>query len=190
MRQLAFTAILLIIPVYGYFADNGVVNSVLRKMNSYSSFRANITIDNVVTGQLSYKRPNLLHVKFSDGRVISANGRFLWIFSPQNRIAGKQDLDQEKGTAGIAALLRGYDEVNVIGSTIDLKSSSKYYAEVKIVTSDDFMPKLILLKNKKGKSTSIKLSGIQTNVGLPSNLFNFHPPSNAQIIENPLNQRE
>ena len=190
MKQLKAALLLFGFTSAGSFADNGIVDSVISKMNSFGSIRANITIDNTVNGQLSYKRPNLLHVKFSDGRVISANGRFLWIFSPENRIAGKQDLDQEKGTVGIASILKGYENVNVTGNIINLKSPSRYYEEVRIVTGDDNMPKAFQLKTKTGEYTNIALSNIQTDIGLPSNLFNFHPPSNAQIIENPLNQRE
>jgi outer membrane lipoprotein carrier protein len=36
----------------------------------------------------------------------------------------------------------------------------------------------------------ISLSGVQTDIGLPASIFNYHPPSSAQIVENPLNQRE
>ena len=133
---------------------------------------------------------NLLHVKFSDGRVISANGRFLWIYSPRNGIAGKQDLDPGRGTSGIAGILSGYENVTVMGSTIVLKSDVKHYKEIRLVTGGNSIPKALQLKSQGGKLTNISLTGVQTNVGLPSNLFNFHPPASAQIVENPLNQRE
>ena len=93
-------------------AESGeeLLNSIVGTMNSFDSFRANISIDGLA-GSISYKRPGSLNVKFSDGRVLSGNGRHLWIYSPARGIAGKQDL---KGlTGGLGGLLSGYESVPV-----------------------------------------------------------------------------
>ncbi|MCE9500022.1 MAG: outer membrane lipoprotein carrier protein LolA [Leptospira sp.] len=169
--------------------EGNAIDTVINAMNSFDSIHANISFNGVLTGTLSYKRPNQLHIKFSDGRVISANGRILWFYSPVTAIAGKQDL--KNGGGGIASLLTGYDEVNVQGKVIRLKSETRRYEEIILTLGQGNLIKAIRMKSKGSDNfQDISLSGIQTNIGLSSNLFNFHPPANAQIVENPLNQRE
>ncbi|MCB1178184.1 MAG: outer membrane lipoprotein carrier protein LolA, partial [Leptospiraceae bacterium] len=124
-----------------------------------------------------------------DGRVISANGRHLWFYNPARAIAGKQDL--KGGTGGLYGLLNGYESVTSSGRTLKLQSSKKYYEEIIINLTPNNMLQSIRMKRKGADSAiEISFSGIQTNLGLPSSIFNYHPPSSAQIVENPLNQRE
>ncbi|EQA44473.1 hypothetical protein LEP1GSC050_2936 [Leptospira broomii serovar Hurstbridge str. 5399] len=165
------------------------LNALIGKMNEISSFRASITINNELSGTLSYKKPNQLHVKFSDGRVIAANGRFLWFYSPSRGIVGKQDLKGMSG--GIGGLLSGYEEVTPVGGSLRLKSPNRTYEEIVVTLGPDNTPRSLRMKHKgSGEYTSIAFSGVQTNVGLSASLFNFGAPSNAQIVENPLNERE
>ncbi|HMV40973.1 MAG TPA: outer membrane lipoprotein carrier protein LolA [Leptospiraceae bacterium] len=171
-------------------AESGeeLLNSIIGTMNSFESFRANISIDGL-TGSISYKRPGSLNVKFSDGRVLSGNGRYLWIYSPARGIAGKQDL---KGlTGGLGGLLSGYESVTSSGKVLKLKSENKYYEEIIVsVTPNNIIKSLRLRAKGRPDFMEISFSGVQTNIGLSSSIFNFHPPANAQIVENPLNQRE
>jgi outer membrane lipoprotein carrier protein len=164
------------------------LSSLLGAMNSFESFRANITLNGSLSGTLSYKRPGNLHVKFSDGRVISANGKTLWFYTPDRGIAAKQDL---KGfSSGISGMVSGYDDVST-GRTIKLKSSHKRYSEISIAVTDSNLPKSIRMRSANGEDvTEIIFSGISTNIGLSSSLFNFQPPSSSLIVENPLNQKE
>ncbi|MCK6382337.1 MAG: outer membrane lipoprotein carrier protein LolA [Leptospiraceae bacterium] len=174
-------------PVFSEPQDE--LKAFLSSMNSFETIRANVTINGTLSGVLSYKRPNQMHIKLSDGRVISANGRVLWIYSPASAVAGKQDL---KGTGGgISSLLSGYEDVLSTGKVFRLKSSTKAYEEIIVSVGPNNILKAIRLK-PQGKTdyTDISFSAVQTNVGLASNLFNFHPPANAQIVENPFNQRQ
>ncbi|TGK11405.1 outer membrane lipoprotein carrier protein LolA [Leptospira fletcheri] len=165
------------------------LNALIGKMSEISSFRASITVNNELSGTLSYKKPNQLHVKFSDGRVIAANGRFLWFYSPSRGIVGKQDLKGLSG--GIAGLLSGYEEVTPVGGSLRLKSPTKTYEEIVVTLGSDNTPRSLRMKHRgSGEYTSISFSGVQTNVGLAASLFNFGAPANAQIVENPLNERE
>ncbi|MCB1190979.1 MAG: outer membrane lipoprotein carrier protein LolA [Leptospiraceae bacterium] len=158
-------------------------------MNSFDSFRANITINGTLSGVLSYKRPNNLHIKFSDGRIISANGSYLWIYSPSRAMAGKQEL--RGSTGGISGLLSGYTVVEQSGSSIRLHSPNKSYEEIILtVGANNLLNSIRMRPQGASDYIDIGFSGIQTNIGLSSSYFNFHPPSNAQIVENPLNQRE
>ncbi|PJZ50864.1 LolA family protein [Leptospira saintgironsiae] len=165
------------------------LNGVIGKMAEISSFRASITINNELTGTLSYQRPNHIHVKFSDGRVIASNGRYLWFYSPSRGIVGKQDV---KGmTGGMAGLLSGYEEVTPVGGSLRLKSATRTYEEIVVTLGPDNTPRSLRMKSRStGEYTSVSFSGVQTGIGLPASLFNFGAPANAQIVENPLNERE
>ncbi|WCL50409.1 outer-membrane lipoprotein carrier protein LolA [Leptospira sp. GIMC2001] len=170
--------------------SSGQVSALIGAMNSFDSFRANITLNGSITGTLSYKKPGNLHIKFSDGRVISANGKTLWFYSPERGIAAKQDL---KGySSGIAGLVSGYEEVPGTGKNLKLKSSTKRYSEISIALNESNLPRSIRMKqlNSEEGTTEIIFSGISTNIGLSSSLFNFQPPASSLIVENPLNQKE
>lgn len=170
-------------------SQSSKLSKVIAKMNSLSSFRAKINIDGTLTGTLSYKRPYNLHVKLSDGRIISANKNYLWVYSPSRMIAGRQDL--RGGTGGLASLLSGYESVKEMGNTIKLRSSTGRYEEVTVVvTGDNYLRSLKMKPRGSSSYRTVNLSIIGKNIGLPSNLFNFHPPPSAQIVENPLNQKE
>ncbi len=181
---------LILFPFFPIFSQGGgeVLSNFLTSMNSLESIRANITI-NGTTGVMSYKKPSSLYVKFSDGRVISANGRHLWFYNPAKAIAGKQDLSGE--TSGLYGLLNGYESISVSGTSLKLTSETKGYEEILIQMTPNYLLKSIRMKPRGSNQTiEISLSNMQTNIGLPASLFNYHPPSNAQIVENPLNQRE
>jgi outer membrane lipoprotein carrier protein len=164
------------------------VGAMIAAMDSMDSFRANVTLNGSLSGTLSYKKPGNLHIKFADGRVISANGRTLWFYSPDRGIAAKQEL--KGSTSGIAGLVSGYEEVSQ-GKTIKLKSSSRRYSEITIALNESNLPKSLRMKSATGdETTEIIFSGISTGIGLSSSLFNFQPPSSSLIVENPLNQKE
>lgn len=167
------------------------LQQVIGKMSSLSSFRANVTFNNGISGVLSYKKPHQLHFKLSDGRVISANGIHLWFFSPGSNIAGKQKLYESGGTGGLAGLLSGYSQVIQKGNSLELKSPAKYYSEIIVQFNSDYTLRSIkMMRSDSSNSTIIQFTGIQTNLGLSSGLFNYSPPSSAQIVENPLDEKE
>jgi outer membrane lipoprotein carrier protein len=175
------------LPIYSQSGQE-MLSSLLNTMNSTESFRANIVI-NGSSGLISYKKPHNLYIKFSDGRILSANGKHLWFYNPAKTIAGKQDL---KGlTGGLNSLLSGYESVSARGNSIILESEKKAYEEITVTLGPNNFLRSIRLKPRGSSNfTELSLSGVQTNIGLPASIFNYHPPSSAQIVENPLNQRE
>ena len=187
--MLKIIAFCMFVPLIN-FAESGeeLLNSIISTMNSFESFRASISIDGM-SETVSYKKPGSIQLKLSDGRILSGNGRYLWIYSPARSVAGKQDL--KGSTGGIAGLLSGYESVTASGKTLKLKSDTKYYEEIIVsVTPNNIIRSLRLKARGKQDFMEISFSGVQTNIGLPAAVFNFHPPANAQIVENPLNQRE
>ncbi len=187
--MLKYIAFCILIP-FAIFSESGeeLLNSIIGTMNSFESFRANISLDGM-SGTVSYKKPGSIQLKLSDGRILSGNGRYLWIFNPARSVAGKQDL--KGSTGGISGLLGGYESVSASGKTLKLKSDTKYYEEIIVsVTPNNIIRSIRLKARGKQDFMEISFSGVQTNIGLPASVFNFHPPANAQIVENPLNQRE
>ncbi|GBF48579.1 outer membrane lipoprotein-sorting protein [Leptospira ryugenii] len=176
--------------MFGVQAQDGRerLNAVLAKINSLETFRATVTINGTLTGVLSYKNPFQLHVRLNDGRIISSNGKVLWFYSPDTSVSGRQDL--KGGSAGLAGLLSGYETVTVSGRTFRLTSPSKRYSEIILIVSDNDLPRVIKMKRDDEEITEIAFSGIATNIGLGTALFNFQPPTSSQIVENPLNQKE
>ncbi|WP_425460616.1 LolA family protein [Leptospira idonii] len=164
------------------------LNSVIARLNSLESFRATVTINGGMTGVLSYKNPYQLHVRLNDGRIISSNGKVLWFYNPDSSISGRQDLKGVSG--GLGGLLSGYESVTVSGRTFRLTSPTKRYSEIILVVSDNDLPRVIKMKHSDEEVTEISFSGIATNIGLGTSLFNFQPPTSSQIVENPLNQKE
>lgn len=164
------------------------LNAVIAKLNSLDTFRATVTINGGLTGVLSYKNPYQLHVRLNDGRIISANGKVLWFYSPDSSLSGKQDLKGASG--GLGGLLSGYENVTVSGKTFRLTSTTKKINEIILIVSDNDIPRVIKMKRDDEEVTEISFSGIATNIGLGTSLFNFQPPTNSQIVENPLNQKE
>jgi len=164
------------------------LNSIIGRLNSLDSFRATVTVNGGLTGIISYKNPYQLHVRLNDGRIISSNGKTLWFYNPDSSISGKQDLKGVSG--GLGGFLSGYENVTVSGKTFRLTSPTKRYTEVILVVSDNDMPRVLKMKKEDEEVTEIAFSGIATNIGLGTSLFNFQPPTSSQIVENPLNQKE
>jgi outer membrane lipoprotein carrier protein len=181
---------LLCVSASSIYAQDGrdKLNAVISKLNSLDTFRATVTINGGLTGVLSYKNPYQLHVRLNDGRIISANGKILWFYSPDSSLSGKQDL--KGATGGLGGMLSGYETVTVSGKTFRLTSTSKKISEIILIVSDNDLPRVIKMKRDDEEVTEISFSGIATNIGLGTSLFNFQPPTNSQIVENPLNQKE
>ena len=88
-------------------------------------------------------------------------------------------------------MLSGYENVSATGTTIRLTSEKKAYEEIIVsMTPNNILRSIRMKPRGRDSYTEISLSGVQTNIGLPASIFNYHPPSSAQIVENPLNQRE
>lgn len=86
--------------------------------------------------------------------------------------------------------MSGYENVSVSGRTFRLTSNTKRYNEIILVVSDNDLPRVLKMKRSDEEITEVAFSGIATNIGLGTGLFNFQPPTSSQIVENPLNQKE
>jgi outer membrane lipoprotein carrier protein len=72
------------------------------------------------------------------------------------------------------------------GYTIKLKSPNRAFSEITISTDGSFMLKRASLKNKNGDMLSFSLNLLDSTGSVSAGTFNFSVPSNAQVINNPL----
>ncbi len=144
------------------------------------------------TGNFKYLAPGRIHVKFTNpsGKIISCNGRKLWVYNPSSNICGVQELAPRGESGGIAALISGYSAIAMGGKggyTIKLKNNERHYSSITLVVDQSFMLKKAVLQTKDGGGITISLSGVITGEGMSPGLFDFNPPSSSQTVTNPLN---
>ena len=143
------------------------------------------------SGTFKYMAPGKILVKFTSpsGRILSSNGRRLWVFDSSSNICGVQDLARG-GSGGLAGLVSGYLAILTAqgpsGYTIKLKNSERAYSDVTLVLDGGFLPRKIVLLNKAGDGMSITFSNVRTGESMAPGIFDFSVPSNAQLVKNPL----
>jgi len=164
------------------------------RMYSIKSMRGTIswTGDSgmMYTGNFKYLAPGRIFVKFSNpsGKIISSNGRKLWVYNPQSNICGVQEVGGASG--GIAGLVSGYSAIAMGGKsgyTIKLKNNERHYSSITLVVDSSFLLKKAVLQTKDGGGMTISLSGVVTGEGMSPGLFDFNPPVSSQTVNNPLN---
>ncbi len=165
------------------------------RMNSIGTMSGTISWTDAqsqtLTGSFKFMAPGRVYVKFSapSGRIISSNGKRLWVFDSSSNVCGVQDLDKS-GSGGIAALVNGYLAIlasqGPSGYTVKLKNSDKHYSDITIVLDASFLLKKAVLMTKDGNGYSVTLSGVRTGEGMAPGLFDFSVPPNAQVVKNPL----
>lgn len=154
---------------------------------AFSSFSANFSVTNsggsLSGGKIYYQYPNKLRVNVSGGGVIATNGTYLWLYNPSSGFCARQDVGGSSG--GIIGLLSSY-EGSIKGNNFIFKNASNYYSEI-IVTTAGNMVRSVTLRHEDSTIT-YAFSGVRVGGGARSSLFNFKPPSNVQLVENPLNR--
>jgi outer membrane lipoprotein-sorting protein len=143
------------------------------------------------TGSFKYMAPGKLYIKFSSpsGKVLVSNGKKLWAYDSGSNICGIQDLGIDN-SGGIAGLISDYMAIvtqqGSSGYTLKLKNSEKRYPEIILLLDGTYLLKKAILKNEEGDSFSFSLSNVDTKARVMNSQFNFNPPSNTQIVKNPM----
>ena len=146
----------------------------------------------MITGSFKYMAPGKFQIKLSapSGKIITTNGRKLWVYDSSSNVCGVQDVGGVSG--GVAGLLGGYMAIaSQSGSdtTIKLKSATSYYRDIAIQVDGSYMLKKVAFRDDKGNGFTAVLSGVTINEPIASGTFDFNAPSNAQVVKNPLNIR-
>ena len=186
-------AIFVLSPLFALSGDEAVakfrgrMGSVDKLAGTISWTTANGTM---YTGSFKYMRPGMIHVKFSSpsNKVVVSNGKKLWIYDTSSNICGIQELGAWS-SGGIAGMVAGYNAIASGGDggyTIKLKAPNRTFSEIILNTDGSFMLKRASLKNKNGDVLVFNLNLLDSVGSVSAGMFNFSVPSNAQVINNPL----
>jgi len=167
------------------------------KMNSTQKLAGNIswTTANgtMFTGTFRYMRPGKIHVRFSSpfNRTIVSNGKRLWIHDSASNICAIQELGSNH-SGGIAGMIRGYNATASPGDggyIIRLSAPNRTFSEIVLNVDNSFMLKRALLRRANGDTMVFTLNPSESVGSISAGTFDFIPPSNAQVIMNPLDIR-
>lgn len=197
-RTLAPLASLLLLahaPAASALTGDEAVGKFQARMNSVGTMSGTISwmyqSGQGYSGTFKYMAPGKILVKFTSpsGRILSSNGRKLWVFDSSSNICGVQDLARGS-SGGLAGLVSGYLAILTAqgpsGYTIKLKNSERAYSDITLVLDGGFLPRKIVLLNKAGDGMSITFSNVRTGESMAPGIFDFSVPSNAQLVKNPL----
>jgi len=171
------------------FADSGGLKSKVSGI--YSSFSANFSYSSgggsVSTGKIFYRYPGNLHVRFSDGKVIAANGIHVWLFNPSTMICAKQTLAGSGGVGGgVLGLIRGDYTMRQVNNRFIYDSETERISQVIVDTNNSMIKNLRITIGDKVYNFSF--SNVVIGGNAPASYFTYKPPTDAQLVENPLNR--
>jgi len=148
------------------------------------------------SGTMALARPG--HFRWETKRpmaqLVLADGQHLWVYDVDLEQVSVRK--QEKGLGGTAGLFLSDNsnaitrDFNVTASgkedsmTFDLnaKSNKANFQRVKLVFTGDILS-CIELFDPLGQQTKVKLSHIQNNLPLSSDLFKFKPPKGVDVVK-------
>lgn len=138
------------------------------------------------TGNFKYM-PGKIYVKLSNpsGKIIVCNGRKLWVYNQANNICGVQET--AGGSGGLSGILVGYNGIVMTqqsGYTVRLTKSNAHYSEITLRLDSTFLLKSASLKDKSGNTLRFTLN--LDSAPVMNSHFEFNIPSNAQVVQNPL----
>ncbi len=192
MRKVIICAVIIITGSTGLLNGNpAALAKFQERMQSISTMRGTITINSgdgmVTTGDFAYKAPNKIKVNLGSGKVITTNGTRLWVYDSSSQICGVQDVGGGN-SGGIASMVGGSSAiVSSSGSGYVIKLAGSYYDEITIAVDSTYMMKSVNFGGAGGFSVSF--SGVTVGGNLPSGMFDYSPPADTQIVNNPLNIR-
>jgi outer membrane lipoprotein-sorting protein len=168
------------------------------------------------TGELNYRRPNLLRIDFSDPaeQVFNTDGQFLIIYVPRHRVAFRQELgghgaaviNDMASEQGLHMLRQNYSIAYVTGPepvpleedseemVVKLKlewlNTSENYRQLEIAVNEDMMIRRITGVTVDYETVQMDFLDIGTNEGIPEARFEYDPPASANWIDNFLGLEE
>jgi outer membrane lipoprotein-sorting protein len=144
------------------------------------------------TGSFKYMAPGKFQIKFSApaGKIITTNGRKLWVYDTNDNVCGVQDAGGLSG--GVAGLINGYIAISnpsgAADTVIKLKSPD-HTRDITILVDGSYMLKKVMFRRENGDGFTATLSGIVLNESMSPGNFDYNVPANAQVVKNPLNVR-
>lgn len=164
------------------------VAAVIARMNGMKSFKAGVNItsgQSFWSGTLSYDSGRI-HLALNDQRVITSDGKFLYVYDPNAKIVGKQEL---AGTSpGLEWLLKGYlTRVRGDSAVLMAESGTARYREVRLAWDKSKMLKKLSIRPYNSENwTTVVINDVQEVGGFPDSLFSYRAPAGVRVIYNPL----
>ncbi len=164
------------------------VAAVIARMADLKRFQAGVNItsgESFWSGTLSYDAGRI-HLALNDRRVIASDGKFLYVYDPNSKVVGKQEL--EGNSAGLEWLLKGY-LTKIEGNTAYLvaESGAARYREVHLTWAQDkTLQKLSIRPRGSENWTTVVINNLQEVSGFPDSLFTLQAPRGVRVIFNPL----
>ncbi|MDH5716512.1 MAG: zf-TFIIB domain-containing protein [Spirochaetia bacterium] len=178
---------LFIIPIK--IKANNLIKDLQHKLNAFnSSFIADIKYTTSSgfnkQGRISYEYPDKLHISLSDNSVIATNGMFLWIYNPETQLCAKQEVAENSG--GLFSFLKDYEgRISEEEDTFIFENPGNTFQEIIIKANDEILTEITLISNEV--KHTFQFLDMRVGAGIKKSLFNYKPPPNAQLVENPLN---
>jgi chaperone LolA len=202
--------ITIVLISFGLFAGisgieiDEVIDNTLENYQGLTSFYAEfeqILCDEVsgtcanYTGKVFYVEPNFFRMEIDDPqRLYIGDSASLWIYSPEEKRAIKQDMTAAPVHINPDMFLTDYDErftAELSGDTqktyevtLTPKDETSLYAKIVIsISKEKFRITGISIHDDIGSENKYIFKKFETNKKISKDIFVFHPPPGTQIDE-------
>jgi outer membrane lipoprotein carrier protein len=154
-------------------------------------------------GKLYQQRPDRVALHFTKpaGDAIVSDGEYFWVYMPATyndqvfrtpaAQAGSQAVDLQAQFVGNPLerfTYRNLGEEVVAGHAADVllltPRKPAQYRTLKVwIDQDDALVRRFEITEQSGVTRRIELSGLRTNVAIPSSVFHFTPPAGVRVVE-------
>ncbi|MGL4369196.1 MAG: LolA family protein, partial [Spirochaetota bacterium] len=149
LMYITLTAVIAAASTFAAFAMTGdeAVAKMKSRIYGASTMRGVISLSyssgEMQTGAFKYMSPGKFNIQFSnpEGKVITTNGKKLWVYDKADNVCGVQDVDKTF-SGGIASFANGYLAIaspsGASDTIIRLKSPNRGYRDVIILVDGSF----------------------------------------------------
>lgn len=159
-------------------------------------------------GEMSYKKPKKLYLKFYPPRneVNIVDGRYIWVYHPSEKQVEKYEIGSKQSSQGMDFFEFGYGESveaakkNYKITLLDTKEEGKkriyildllpkdpksQYTNIRLWVEEGFwLPGKIELRESEGEVVNtIEFKNIRLNKNISDKLFTFNVPRGVEVIE-------
>jgi outer membrane lipoprotein-sorting protein len=210
---------------FEFIVAKDIVKGVRQKFKSFNTYEAQFQIvmekgnkSDFRQGAIYFRKPDKVHMKFTYpyNQVVISDGKFIWIYLPNLKLLGKQDLTKKsedgffsKATpVGLdrlfslyhytfqkgeqprkGSILKGKEEVFYV-LHLRQKVITSGFKEMEVWVDTGFLVRKVVAENALGKKITMEFSNIQTDKSFDDSLFTFNEKDYKVkgIVQNPLVQ--
>lgn len=202
MKKLLIIALLSFVSA-NYFAQNGDLETLQKKLNSINDFSADYvqkikakksSSAKEYSGSFLYKRGNKYRIEFGQS-ILFCDGIDVYNYNPKARKLIISSLDNNQGSYSIDKLINEYPSQGEVESLppeiingkeykgVLIKSDNLEFSSIKIwFNESDFIGKIEAVDGA-GNGYSIELKNLKTNQNLSDSDFSCDPPKGTEIVD-------